>query len=324
MEPTEPNDLEQQLEPIFLKHPDLFKLFQDTCFDGVLISSIEKNNQLWINDWFWTNLGYETEQNSDPISHLHKVIHKDDLQTLLHNIEIHCNNPSIPFETTTRYSHKDGSTVWVKCRGISIAGDNRNANKVLVTQTDITQLKQAEALLIKQKLQLEKLVRYDELTSLYNSVALQEIFSQHLLIAAREHMPISLAMVDVDNFKQINEQLGRLEGNKVLMQITATLKDVARDSDIIGRFDGDKFIVLMFNTNHKQAELASNRLKIGVQESITLPSNKVTVCVGVATFGEKSIAGIDLTPEEIYHQMLQTVNIALTRAKNTGKNQVCD
>ncbi|WP_413285557.1 diguanylate cyclase [Vibrio sp. MA40-2] len=320
MEPTEPHDLEQQLQSIFLKHPELFKLFHDTCFDGAFLSDIEQNNLLWISDWFWTKLGYETEQRSNSISHWHKVINEDDLKTVLHNIKVHCNNPNIPFETTIRYSHKDGSTVWVKCRAISITDGNGKTSKVLVTQTDITQLKQAEAQLVKQKLQLEKLVRYDQLTSLYNSVALQEIFSQHLLIAAREHMPISLAMVEVDNFKQINEQLERVEANKIIIQITTTLKDVARDSDIIGRFDGDKFMVLMFNTNHKQAELASNRLRIGVQESIILPSNKVTVHVGVVTFGEKSIAGIDLTAEEIYHQMLQSVDNALTRAKNSDKN----
>lgn len=79
----------------------------------------------------------------------------------------------------------------------------------------------------------------------------------------------------------------------------------------------------MFNTNHKEAEKAAERLRTAVEEEIVAGTNSVTISIGLATFGEKSIAGIDITPSEIYEQMLGVADKALYRAKMNGRNQVC-
>lgn len=166
-------------------------------------------------------------------------------------------------------------------------------------------------------------VMRDTLTNFYHPIAFAEIFSQLVLIAAREHMPISLVMVDIDNFKAIYANLGAKQSEQILISTANTLKGIARDSDIIGKFGDDEFILLMFNTNHKEAQRASERLREAVEEQVFANQEPVTVSVGVTTFGEKSIAGIDLTATEIYGEMLHSVNMALSRAKENGRNQVC-
>lgn len=323
MSKIEQHYLEKELKEKLATDPALFQFLQTNCLDGVFFWDLEDQEHKWMSDNFWKVIGYDPESKQHTLSDWRKVINQEDMNNALINFKLHCENPSHPYDQEVRYIHSDGSTVWVRCRGIALRDKSGKAIRIIGTHTNITKLKKTEQDLKRKNEELKKLARHDFHTSLYNRFAFAEIFEQQLLIAAREHMPISLAMVDVDNFKHINDSLGHLEGDNTLLKITNTLQNVARDSDVIGRFGGDEFIILMFNSNHREAQLASERLRIGVENQVTSGVKSVTVSIGVATFGEKSIAGIDLSPSEIYEQMLHTADKALYRAKDNGRNQVC-
>ncbi|WED26628.1 sensor domain-containing diguanylate cyclase [Vibrio sp. DW001] len=323
MEKTEPHYLEKELQKTLAQDPAIFQFLQTSCLDGVFFWDLENQEHKWMSDNFWKVLGYDPTSKQHLLSDWCEVINQEDMEQALNNFKLHCENPAHPYNQIVRYKHKDGSTVWVRCRGFALRDKNGKAIRILGAHTDVTQLKETEEDLKRRNEELKNLARHDPHTSLYNRFAFAEIFEQQLLIAAREHMPISLAMVDVDNFKVINDALGHLEGDKILLDVSNTLRKVARDSDIIGRFGGDEFIVLMFNSNHREAQLAAERLRMGVEECVTTNSGPVTISVGVSTFGEKSIAGIDLTPSEIYEKMLGTADKALFRAKDNGRNQIC-
>jgi diguanylate cyclase (GGDEF)-like protein/PAS domain S-box-containing protein len=309
MKNTEKHYLEEELHQKLAVDPAIFEFIQSKCLDGVFFWDLENQENKWMSENFWRTLGYDPANKQHLMTDWREVIHQEDMNEALKNFRLHCADSEHPYDQEVRYRHSNGSTVWVRCRGIALRDASGKATRILGAHTDITELK--------------NLARHDFHTSLYNRFAFAEIFEQQLLIAAREHMPISLAMVDVDNFKTINDAHGHVEGDKVLLDIAHTLRTVARDSDVVGRFGGDEFIVLMFNTNHREAQLAAERLRVGVEESVSSQDTNVTVSVGVATFGEKSIAGIDLTPAEIYEKMLHTADQALYRAKECGRNQVC-
>jgi diguanylate cyclase len=185
------------------------------------------------------------------------------------------------------------------------------------------ELQHLQTLLKESNDQVASLTRHDPQTGLFLRAAFTEIFSQQLMIASREHMPLSLAMINIDHLQAFNATHGKASGDQALIHIANTLRFIARDSDILGRLEGEAFIVLMFNTDHKEAQHAAERFRAGVEDLVLPNDNRLTVSVGSATFGEKSIAGIDLTPSQIYAKMHARAEDALKRAKEHGGNMVC-
>lgn len=316
--------LEIELLDNLARDPTIFEFLHSKCLDGLFFRDIDENSQEWMSDSFWLLLGYDPNEKTGQIEERRKVIHPDDLKIAQKNFNQHCHDPSHPYDQVVRYQHKDGSYVWVRCRGMVIRDKQGNPSRLLGVHNDITRLKEAEALLQQQNTQLRKLARHDFLTSLYNRYAFEEIFEQQIKLAAREQVPISLAMIDIDRFKTINDSFGHQSGDDVLLAISSQIQSLIRESDILARFGGDEFIVLMFNTNHKEAMLAAERIRTGIEKNISVENGPITVSAGLSTFGEKSIAGIDITPSEIYKEMHLIADRALYRAKHSGRNKVCD
>ena len=323
MDASKTHYLQQELYQRMCKDPALFEFLQSGSLDGLWYWDVEDGNQEWMNERFWTTLGFDPKDKKHLASEWQDLIFPEDLAAALENFQKHCADPNYPYDQVVRYRHKDGSTVWVRCRGIGIRNESGKVIRMLGAHNDLTALKKTEQELLEKNRQLEQLVRHDYQTSLYNRLAFTEIFEQQLLLAAREQVPISLAMVDVDHFKRINDNLGHLKGDEVLIQIANTLKSTARESDILARFGGEEFMVLMFNTNHIEAMQAAERFRAAVEKQIRADGQNVTISAGLTTFGEKSIAGIDLTPSEIYEKMIASADIALYKAKQSGRNRVC-
>jgi diguanylate cyclase (GGDEF)-like protein len=107
---------------------------------------------------------------------------------------------------------------------------------------------------------LHSLATIDGLTGLFNRHAWDTLFEQELSYAKREGHPVTLMIIDLNNFKIINDKKGHLAGDLILQETAKTLKKVMRDSDIIARWGGDEFIVLLRNCNLGQADKLENRL----------------------------------------------------------------
>ena len=318
------NFLETELFEKLSSEPSIFEFLHSKCLDGLFFRDLEKNEVEWMSDSFWKLLGYDPSEVDDTIQSRRNRIHPDDLITAHENYVMHCEDSSHPYDQIVRYKHKDGSYVWVRCRGMVIRDDSGKPIRLLGVHYDVTKLKETEALLKQKNIELEKLARHDYQTSLFNRYAFAEVFEQQVLLASREQVPLSLAMIDIDHFKNINDSFGHQHGDKILIEVAHCLQSLVRDSDILGRFGGEEFIVLMFNTSHKEARLAAERIRKGIEHCILSGTKPVTVSIGISTLGEKSIAGIDLAPSEIYDEMLSRSDKALYKAKQTGRNKTCE
>ena len=122
-----------------------------------------------------------------------------------------------------------------------------------------------------------------------------------------------LAMVDLDRFKQVNDRLGRLEGDKVLTTVAALLGARSRHSNIVARYGGDEFAILMPDSNALQAEVLAERLRAALEADSVLRPHEVTVSIGIAAFPDHG-----RTPEEI----LQVADSGVHLAKQCGGNCV--
>ncbi len=156
----------------------------------------------------------------------------------------------------------------------------------------------------------------DPLTGLYNRTALTDAFQREWKLSQRQQTPLSLLLLDVDHFKRINDTYGHAAGDAALVKIAKCLRQTVRGSDMLFRYGGEEFVVLLSNTASDGAELLAQRLlyRIAAMDcSDIAPGLRITTSIGVATLNH---------PEETPEQMLKRADEALYRAKRQGRNRV--
>jgi diguanylate cyclase (GGDEF)-like protein len=164
--------------------------------------------------------------------------------------------------------------------------------------------------------QLAAAARTDPKTGLLNATAWQREADLEVTRALRTNTPLSLLLVDVDHFKRVNDSHGHLIGDDVLRALATELRQQVRDSDVVGRFGGEEFTVLLPHTDGEGACRIAERLRSSagvLSVSAAGAQISVTVSIGVAELGQH---GQDL------FELLAAADLALYRAKDAGRNQV--
>ena len=170
--------------------------------------------------------------------------------------------------------------------------------------------------------ELKKFERHattDALTSLANRHAMQETFPAEIEYCTEKKKPITMMMIDVDNFKQFNDMFGHIAGDRALSAVSKILRAQFRPRDLLVRYGGDEFAVLLPGTNKEQAleigervrEAVSGNTHDGSDSLIQIP---VKISMGVA----------ELDPESDLDTLIRAADAALYRAKNAGRNVVSD
>lgn len=160
----------------------------------------------------------------------------------------------------------------------------------------------------------EKLSRRDPLTDLPNSRAFYEHGDMLLAIARRTARPVTVAYMDLDNFKQVNDVQGHLEGDRALIEAARVLQGHFRESDLVARLGGDEFASLQVETNLEAARASLERVRDKLVAAMKHNGWPITVSVGGASYSRAPAA----LEEAIHH-----ADSLMYRAKMEGKNQVC-
>ncbi len=157
----------------------------------------------------------------------------------------------------------------------------------------------------------------DGLTGLANRAAFNKRWAERVAEHTRYKTPLSLMMVDADHFKRINDTYGHPAGDEVLQQIAQTLQQESRTTDVVCRYGGEEFVVILGNTGDAEGAIVADRIRttIGAIRWARHPDAPVTVSIGLAgTDG----AACELTPE----QWLEVADKNLYHAKHQGRNRV--
>jgi len=158
----------------------------------------------------------------------------------------------------------------------------------------------------------------DPLTGAYNRRYLNETFLSELGKAARLHGPLSILMIDIDHFKAVNDRFGHLAGDQVLQDLANLFDSVIRPYDTLTRFGGEEFLILMTNTDGREARVVAERLREAVASSSLLPEKVVLICsigIGVLKPDEKTLPSQE--------ELISRADKALYRAKAEGRNRTC-
>lgn len=189
-----------------------------------------------------------------------------------------------------------------------------------VLYEDVTELRGIGEMLLDVNRELRNLVRADALTGLANRREYERLLRTEVARAARTRSPLSLLMIDVDEFKAFNDELGHQAGDRCLAAVAAALRSgLLRPADAIARYGGEEFVALLPGTDGSGARLLAERLRRAVERlAIPHPRSRagliVTVSVGVAT--AYPVPGYD------GRQLQEAADRGLYLAKDGGRNQV--
>ena len=189
---------------------------------------------------------------------------------------------------------------------------------VLSSISDISVRKATEEKIRLLNLELEKLALTDYMTNLYNQRYFMQRGTEEFKRAQRNNQPMALMMLDVDEFKKINDTFGHEAGDLALQQVARIMKSCLREIDLIGRLGGDEFSVLLSDTSLEDATALAERVRQTIADSSFQTTDQVlskliTVSVGVAAISD-AMSNID--------GLRRNADAAMYRAKHSGRNCV--
>lgn len=232
------------------------------------------------------------------------------------------------FDAEYRMRHRDGHWVWIHDRArVFERSPDGQVRRAAGSHLDITRRKVAE-------LKLAYLVDHDDLTGLLNRRgvwrSLQRLYAQ----SRRAGRPCSVAVLDLDHFKLINDRLGHVAGDQVLRAVATTLQGQVREADWLGRWGGEEFIAVLPDTAAAPASLVCERIRAAIAAcaiEVRGQQVQVSVSIGVATADPEDWHPAAGSSPEVPGASLETgvravlarADMALYQAKASGRNRVC-
>jgi len=298
----------------------------NVAVNAVVISDL-RGNCIWVNRAFSQITGYSFEEAvGKSLSLLKSGVQGDDYYKNLWKT-ITTGNIWVG-EIVNR--HKSGRLYWEEMTIAPVYNDKKEMTNYIAIKQDITARKQMEVELQEANLQLktqmeeitslqdklrEQAIR-DPLTGLYNRRILEEALDREVSHAQRDDKGMCIAMIDLDNFKKINDRFGHSAGDMVLKSLAKILENNTRRGDITCRYGGEEFAVLMPNASLEGARKRAQQWRRAFQmlhKSFNGQEVNVTLSVGIAQYPLHGADGITV---------LEAADRALYKSKQRGKNQV--
>jgi diguanylate cyclase (GGDEF)-like protein/PAS domain S-box-containing protein/putative nucleotidyltransferase with HDIG domain len=215
-----------------------------------------------------------------------------------------------------RFRRRDGSLMWCRTVMALVRDAAREPTHVVAMLEDISDRKHAEHELERALVEQERLAVTDGLTGLHNRRFFDELLSLECERSARYRSVLSLIVVDLDRFKQINDRYGHHVGDLVLREVARRLSETIRSSDVVVRHGGEEFAIVLAGAPAAQARRTAERVRLAIGRQRVTANGRaiaVTASLGVATMPWPASSKDDL---------LRRADRALYRAKRLGRNQV--
>lgn len=253
-----------------------------------LVSLVDADRQ-----WFKSVLGLDATETSREISFCGHAILGDEIFTVpdaalderFHDNPLVTSAPNIRFYAGCPLSVPNGSKLGTLCL---IDQEPRNFDE------DDRALLRDLARMVEQELAAVQLATMDELTLLSNRRGFEALAQHALKLCKRLAKPACLLFFDLDGFKQINDKYGHAEGDRALTAVSRLLREIFRDSDVIGRLGGDEFVVFLTNATHMESAEVLNRFQQAVDQynRETSRGYDLAFSVGAVEFDEEQHQGI--------------------------------
>lgn len=273
------------------------------------------------------------------------IIHPEDYARVMRNFEHYSSGQIDEYCIDYRCKKADGSYLWITDRARAVEQDAEGrVTRIIGAHQDIHARRVAQLELLEQNrllqagnvtlekrlrkkaeelekrnrelqdkiAQIEHISNTDPLTRIANRKKFEEELSREKSRADRYHHPLSLAIFDIDHFKQVNDTYGHKTGDGVLQNLTAFVAAHIRDIDVFARWGGEEFVLIFPDIPLEGALSGANKLRQLISEREMVPGLKVTCSFGVTEYQSG----------DSIEQLFGRIDNALYRAKNAGRNRV--
>jgi diguanylate cyclase (GGDEF)-like protein/PAS domain S-box-containing protein len=211
---------------------------------------------------------------------------------------------------------KDDSAI-ICCQHTALVGENLKYGKLVLIYKDITERKRSEELIKDSERMYQELSIKDSLTKLYNNRHFHELLKSEIARTNRYNHPLTLLMMDIDNFKKYNDTYGHVEGDAVLSRFAEVVLRHIRETDRACRYGGEEFVIILPETVGDNGVIIAERIRHKFKKEVFSPKENaaehITVSIGVAQY----------IKEEDIHEFIKRADKRMYKAKQKGKDQVC-
>jgi diguanylate cyclase (GGDEF)-like protein/PAS domain S-box-containing protein len=267
-----------------------------------------KTDEIYFSVRWKAMLGYADHEFANGLDEWFERIHPDDLDWFKFRIAAHMDGLTPHFEHEHRIRHRDGRYYWMLTRGMAVRDEAGKATRMAGSQTDITARRQAQEQLLHDAF-------HDALTGLPNRALLMDRL-RHILQLTKRNPDYQFAVLflDIDRFKVINDSLGHIVGDRLLMAIAQRLSTCLRPGDTIGRLGGDEFVVLLEDiADLTEVTTIADHILAVLNQPFKLNDHEIftTASIGIAL----SEIGYEWSED-----LLRDADTAMYRAKAQGRS----
>lgn len=292
------------------------------------------------NPGWYEMLGYSRHSLENSVFTWENVIHPEDYSRVMSVFDDYVSQRAPHYRAEYRCRKEDGTYLWIEDRGYVIARNPDNSVARMVgahrdihtRKCSFEQLQRRnqslEALVVERTLELSRvnqqlqlqldenrsLAERDALTRIANRYRLEKVLLEECNRAERFRLPLALVAMDIDDFKPINDRHGHAVGDKTLMQVVESIEACVRSNDLLARWGGDEFMVVLPKSTLETAKELAERIRRKVKQTPTVEDFTVTLSLGVVErrMGESPAA------------LMARADQALYRSKAAGKDGVSE
>lgn len=272
------------------------------------------SNTLVCNDAKILNLGFSKEDIPAVLGYefFTDLLHPEDYGPVMDQMRRHLGGIDPAYEVSYRIRHTDGSWRWYYDRGKVTQRDAQGKPLIVVGIVfDITKQKSMEEQLAQQNHRLHELVDHDDLTKVLSRRALFEFLQEAHARSLVHGNDLAIVMLDIDYFKKINDTYGHLVGDIILKQVAMLIGDSLRTLDVIGRYGGEEFLVVLDGVGPQDAMRIAERIRSTIAEHRFHDGIPVRISGGLAVLQGQ---GID--------DLVTLADNRLYEAKRSGRNRI--
>jgi diguanylate cyclase (GGDEF)-like protein/PAS domain S-box-containing protein len=273
-----------------------------------------ETNVVTFNDLKVEALGYDISEVPRPVGFqfFTERIHKDDYDYVMQNMRDHLYGKINAYDVEYRIQAKNGDYKYYHDIG-KVTKRDENGKPLFLAGIvfDITERRIALQKLEKLNKTLEKLSSTDSLTKLLNHRALYD--KLHEIYEQKNNKIMTLAMMDLDDFKKINDTYGHLVGDEVLLETAEILKEYTSKLDFVGRYGGEEFLMVQIGKTSEESKIIFENIRKAVEDHFHKKKLPMTITIG-----------FKLKQNESINDWIKRADEALYQAKRNGKNQVVE
>lgn len=331
---NEVNQLNRNLEHRVLeqsaalfKSEERFNLAMQGANDGLWDWDIADKSAYFSPRWK-AMLGYSESEIKGTVKEWRKRLHPDDFRKVLSHMRNHLNGQTDSYESIHRIKHKNGDYLWVLDRGRAVFDKNGQPLRMVGTQVDISAQKKLEEKFKSANIKLKHeakerklaekelahLAKHDPLTDLPNRLMFYEQLQDAIRRAEMEGEAIAVLLVDLDNFKHVNDTLGHPAGDRLLVDVSKRLTAIVNKNYFLSRFGGDEFLVVLEGCSDTfLVDAYANEIIELISRPFKQDGNEIRIGCSI---------GITLFPDHGNEpdKLIRDADIAMYHAKDHGKN----